>query len=51
MNLLKDGTWLEKFCTYKHLRSILHQMESHRDTTFIELAIEADTEQKFVTVR
>ena len=49
--LLQDESWLEKFCTYKQLKSILHQMKSHSDPKPVKLVIEADAEQNFVTVQ
>ena len=49
-DLLKDEAWLEKFCTYKQLRSIIHQRESHGSLKPIKLVIEPDTEQNFITV-
>jgi hypothetical protein len=50
IELLKDEAWLAKFCTYKQLRSVIHQRENHETLQSTKLLIESDTEQNFVTV-
>lgn len=51
IDLLQDEAWLEKFCTYKQLRSIIHQRESHGTLNPIKLVIEPDTDQNFITIQ
>jgi hypothetical protein len=48
--LLMDEDWMKKFCTYKQLRSILHQMKHHTSLQPVKLIIEPDTDQNFITI-
>ena len=48
--LLRSEEWLNEFCTYKQLRSIIHRMEHHKERPIKITLEEGDENQNFITI-